>query len=83
MKGTTTIEEQYSNIVSDINLSYSDYYSAEVTSIEYSGKVYSAVKIVSNINYNSFTNNTKMVVYASGSTQPGTSGNQWVEDDGW
>ena len=84
MKGTTTIEEQYSNIVSDINLSYSDYYSAEITSIEYSGKVYSAVKIVSNINYNSFTNNTKMVVYASGSTQPGTSGNQWVEeDDGW
>ena len=83
MNGTTTIEEQYSNIVSDINLSYSDYYSAEITSIEYSGKVYSAVKIVSNINYNSFTNNTKMVVYASGSTQPGTPENQWVEDDGW
>ena len=83
MNGTTTIEEQYSNIVSDINLSYSDYYSAEITSIEYSGKVYSAVKIVSNINYNSFTNNTKMVVYTSGSTQPGTPENQWVEDDGW
>ena len=63
----TTKEEQINSIVSDINVSYKDYYSAEKINVELLNDdgiatSYPALSITSKINYSDLTNNVRLAI---------------------